>query len=164
MDGQALRRLCEPRSHPLSGACLSPPLAVVWLVWMPLFTVVYVFVEAWEPWESFVFVATCISTIGSGNVAPRTQSGRLLTIICGLGGIPLTFGAIAWVGEVSLHIIELQLKLVAKKCHKGAPVTKKQRVLMCFNLLIGVYLHAVLIYCLLEGWTVRARKPFSASR
>ena len=127
---------------------------IVWLVWMPLFTVVYVFVEEWEPWQAFVFVATCISTIGSGNVAPTTQTGRLLTIVCGLVGIPLTFGAIAWVGQVSLHIVELQLKLASKIFRKGRPVANKMRVMACFNLLIGVYLHAVIVYSVAEEWPV----------
>ena len=123
-------------------------------VWFPVWTAIFMHAEGWEAWHSFVFVGTCISTIGSGNIAPVTPAGRLLTVFCGLGGIPLVFGAIAWVGEVSLFLMEPVLKLVCKLFLKGTPVTNKMRLIACLQLMIGFFIHAVIVYCIAEGWSV----------
>lgn len=40
-----------------------------------------------------------------------TPLGRILVLPCGLVGIPLVLGSLAWVGQLTLHIIEHGLKL-----------------------------------------------------
>ena len=93
-------------------------LTLLWVVWIPLFSLAYHHVEGWPYWEAFVFVATVVSTIGSGNTVPVTPAGRLLCILCGLVGIPLTLGSVVWVGHITIFIIEMQLKLFSKVFRK----------------------------------------------
>ncbi|CAD6198138.1 unnamed protein product [Caenorhabditis auriculariae] len=57
---------------------------------------VYVF---WTVMDSVLFCFTVITTIGYGNVAPRTFYGRLFVILYGLVGVPFTMLAIANLGK-----------------------------------------------------------------
>ncbi|PIO57253.1 Ion channel [Teladorsagia circumcincta] len=56
-------------------------------------------VEPWSFMDSLLFAFTVITTIGYGNVAPRTFGGRLFVIGYGLIGIPFTLLAIADLGK-----------------------------------------------------------------
>ena len=123
----------------------------VWGVWIPLSSVLFGFVENWTWWEAFVFVATCVSTIGSGHIVPVTETGRLLVIPCGMIGIPLVFGAVAWVGHVTLHIMELVLKKVRGK-EKEIPTALKVKVFIPFILIF--FFHCVAVYVYMESWTI----------
>ncbi|KJH46098.1 Ion channel [Dictyocaulus viviparus] len=53
----------------------------------------------WTLMDSVLFCFTVITTIGYGNVAPRTFNGRLFVILYGLIGIPFTMLAIANLGK-----------------------------------------------------------------
>ncbi|ULT93638.1 hypothetical protein L3Y34_003260 [Caenorhabditis briggsae] len=56
-------------------------------------------VAEWSFMDSLLFAFTVITTIGYGNVAPRTFGGRLFVIGYGLIGIPFTLLAIADLGK-----------------------------------------------------------------
>ncbi|CAA19494.2 Potassium channel domain-containing protein [Caenorhabditis elegans] len=56
-------------------------------------------VSEWSFMDSLLFAFTVITTIGYGNVAPRTFGGRLFVIGYGLIGIPFTLLAIADLGK-----------------------------------------------------------------
>ncbi|GMS97745.1 hypothetical protein PENTCL1PPCAC_19920 [Pristionchus entomophagus] len=53
----------------------------------------------WKWTDSVLFCFTVITTIGYGNVAPRTFEGRLFVIFYGLIGVPFTMLAIANLGK-----------------------------------------------------------------
>ncbi|GMR63255.1 hypothetical protein PMAYCL1PPCAC_33450, partial [Pristionchus mayeri] len=60
------------------------------------------------PWsfvDALLFTFTVITTIGYGNVAPRTFEGRLFVIFYGLVGIPFTLLAIADLGKFLSEIM-----------------------------------------------------------
>ncbi|KJH48520.1 Ion channel [Dictyocaulus viviparus] len=64
--------------------------------------------EEIKPWsfvDSLLFAFTVITTIGYGNVAPRTFSGRLFVIVYGFIGIPFTLLAIADLGKFLSEIM-----------------------------------------------------------
>ena len=125
-----------------------------WFVWLPSFTAIYVAIEGFEPWQSFIFVHSTITTIGFGNTVPITPLGRIMTVVCGLVGIPLVFGAIAYIGHILLQTIEPLLKLFSKAFLNGQKVTQKMRVIVCIALTLVIYFHAVAVYCLAEDWSV----------
>ncbi|EFO92061.1 CRE-EGL-23 protein [Caenorhabditis remanei] len=56
-------------------------------------------IAEWSFMDSLLFAFTVITTIGYGNVAPRTFGGRLFVIGYGLIGIPFTLLAIADLGK-----------------------------------------------------------------
>ncbi|CAB3409660.1 unnamed protein product [Caenorhabditis bovis] len=62
-------------------------------------------IEAWSFMDSLLFAFTVITTIGYGNVAPRTFGGRFFVIVYGLVGIPFTLLAIADLGKFISEIM-----------------------------------------------------------
>ncbi|XP_078505907.1 potassium channel subfamily K member 2 isoform X1 [Lissotriton helveticus] len=53
----------------------------------------------WDLGSSFFFAGTVITTIGFGNVSPRTEGGKIFCIIYALLGIPLFGFLLAGVGD-----------------------------------------------------------------
>ncbi|KAF8371491.1 egl-23 [Pristionchus pacificus] len=62
-------------------------------------------VVPWSFVDALLFTFTVITTIGYGNVAPRTFEGRLFVIFYGLVGIPFTLLAIADLGKFLSEIM-----------------------------------------------------------
>ncbi|KHN77956.1 TWiK family of potassium channels protein 9 [Toxocara canis] len=60
----------------------------------------------WSLMDSILFCFTVITTIGYGNVAPKTTEGRLFVIIYGLIGIPFTMLAIANLGKFLAEMLK----------------------------------------------------------
>ncbi|KAJ4939072.1 hypothetical protein JOQ06_028534 [Pogonophryne albipinna] len=51
----------------------------------------------WNWPNAVIFAATVITTIGYGNIAPKTPSGRVFCIFYGLFGVPL---CLTWISEL----------------------------------------------------------------
>ncbi|GMS81175.1 hypothetical protein PENTCL1PPCAC_3350, partial [Pristionchus entomophagus] len=62
-------------------------------------------VAPWSFVDALLFTFTVITTIGYGNVSPRTFEGRLFVIFYGLVGIPFTLLAIADLGKFLSEIM-----------------------------------------------------------
>ncbi|KAK6748594.1 hypothetical protein RB195_001299 [Necator americanus] len=62
--------------------------------------------EYWSVMDSVLFCFTVITTIGYGNVAPRTFNGRLFVILYGLVGVPFTMLAIANLGKFLATVLK----------------------------------------------------------
>ncbi|KAJ1346843.1 hypothetical protein KIN20_001753 [Parelaphostrongylus tenuis] len=62
--------------------------------------------DYWSLMDSVLFCFTVITTIGYGNVAPRTFNGRIFVILYGLVGIPFTMLAIANLGKFLATILK----------------------------------------------------------
>lgn len=56
--------------------------------------------------DSVLFCYTVITTIGYGNVAPRTFNGRIFVILYGLVGVPFTMLAIANLGKFLATVLK----------------------------------------------------------
>ncbi|KAK6039518.1 Ion channel [Cooperia oncophora] len=62
--------------------------------------------EYWTLMDSVLFCYTVITTIGYGNVAPRTFNGRIFVILYGLIGVPFTMLAIANLGKFLATVLK----------------------------------------------------------
>ncbi|VDO23988.1 unnamed protein product [Haemonchus placei] len=71
-------------------------------------------VEPWSFMDSLLFAFTVITTIGYGNVAPRSFGGRLFVIGYGLVGIPFTLLAIADLGKFLSEMMSKWSKAAVK--------------------------------------------------
>ncbi|KAE9416531.1 hypothetical protein Angca_008936, partial [Angiostrongylus cantonensis] len=71
-------------------------------------------IEAWSFVESLLFTFTVITTIGYGNVAPRTFEGRVFVICYGFIGIPFTLLAIADLGKFLSELMTKCTKILER--------------------------------------------------
>ncbi|PIO66207.1 Ion channel [Teladorsagia circumcincta] len=62
--------------------------------------------DYWTLMDSVLFCYTVITTIGYGNVAPRTFNGRIFVILYGLVGVPFTMLAIANLGKFLATVLK----------------------------------------------------------
>ncbi|VDM98110.1 unnamed protein product [Thelazia callipaeda] len=68
----------------------------------------------WSIMDSVVFCFTIITTIGYGNVAPKTMEGRLFVIAYSIFGLPFTMLTIASLGKFITGNLTNITKLVTK--------------------------------------------------
>ncbi|VDK86782.1 unnamed protein product, partial [Litomosoides sigmodontis] len=68
----------------------------------------------WSLMDAIVFCFTVITTIGYGNVAPKTMEGRLFVIAYGVVGIPFTMLAIASLGKFLAEILKGITQLITR--------------------------------------------------
>ncbi|TRY86331.1 hypothetical protein DNTS_016135 [Danionella cerebrum] len=105
-------------------------------------------------WENAViFAATVITTIGYGNVAPKTTGGRLFCILYGLCGIPL---CLTWISELGTFFGGRTKRLSQVLLHKGLTVRKVQFICTIVFLLWGFLVHLVIpafVFMFFENWT-----------
>ncbi|KAJ1364374.1 Potassium channel sub K member 18, variant 2 [Parelaphostrongylus tenuis] len=105
-------------------------------------------IEIWSFVDSLLFAFTVITTIGYGNVAPRTIEGRFFVIGYGLIGIPFTLLVIADLGKFLSELMTKCSKIVGKikkrlqgewqtgtrlkrsRCHSSRKATDKHRKML----------------------------------
>lgn len=68
--------------------------------------------EKWTILQAVFFASTVCTTIGYGNIVPKTFEGRLFCIIFAIIGIPFTLTVIADYGNLFANSVSL----IAKKC------------------------------------------------
>ncbi|XP_013417299.1 TWiK family of potassium channels protein 9-like [Lingula anatina] len=84
----------------------------------------------WSFWSGIYFVATVVSTIGYGNIAPKTVWGRVMTMFTAIIGIPLTLVLLAKVADRVCAALHKLYKLTNKihccipKCRREKPRKK----------------------------------------
>ncbi|XP_056142706.1 potassium channel subfamily K member 5-like [Lampris incognitus] len=110
-------------------------------------------IKTWDWSNSVIFAATIVTTIGYGNVAPKTINGRVFCIMYGLCGIPL---CLVWISELGSFFGDRAKRLSQILIRKGIAVKKVQFICTALFLLWGLFVHLVIppiIFMSLEGWS-----------
>ncbi|XP_026071288.1 potassium channel subfamily K member 5-like [Carassius auratus] len=107
----------------------------------------------WNWPNAVIFAATVITTIGYGNIAPKTPSGRVFCIFYGLFGVPLCF---TWISELGKFFGGRAKHLGQYLTKKGVTLRRTQFTCTAVFLLWGVLVHLVIppfVFMSQEGWT-----------
>ncbi|TRY90098.1 hypothetical protein DNTS_031596 [Danionella cerebrum] len=96
------------------------------------------YTSRWDPSNAFFFCGTIITTIGFGNISPKTRGGQLFCIFYALMGIPMFGILLAGVGD---HLGTLLRRAVGKIetlfLRKGVKPTSVRVISAVFSILIG---------------------------
>ncbi|KAL3060398.1 hypothetical protein OYC64_014869 [Pagothenia borchgrevinki] len=109
--------------------------------------------NTWDWGNSVIFAATIVTTIGYGNVAPKTQGGRVFCILYGLCGIPL---CLVWISQLGSFFGDRAKRLSQVLIHKKVSVKKVQFTCTALFLLWGLVVHLVIppfVFMSIEGWS-----------
>ncbi|KAM8868824.1 potassium channel subfamily K member 5b [Spinachia spinachia] len=109
--------------------------------------------NSWDWANSVIFAATIVTTIGYGNVSPKTKGGRMFCILYGLCGIPL---CLVWISELGSFFGDRAKRLSQVLIRKGVSVKKVQFICTALFLLWGLFFHLLippLVFRSLEGWS-----------
>ncbi|XP_034084130.1 potassium channel subfamily K member 5b [Gymnodraco acuticeps] len=109
--------------------------------------------NTWDWGNSIIFAATIVTTIGYGNVAPKTQGGRVFCILYGLCGIPL---CLVWISQLGSFFGDRAKRLSQVLIHKKVSVKKVQFTCTALFLLWGLVVHLVIppfVFMSIEGWS-----------
>nr|4RUF_A Chain A, Potassium channel subfamily K member 4 [Homo sapiens]4RUF_B Chain B, Potassium channel subfamily K member 4 [Homo sapiens] len=113
--------------------------------------------SAWDLGSAFFFSGTIITTIGYGNVALRTDAGRLFCIFYALVGIPLFGILLAGVGDrlgSSLRHGIGHIEAIFLKWHVPPELVRVLSAMLF--LLIGCLLFVLtptFVFCYMEDWS-----------
>ncbi|KAM9789021.1 potassium channel subfamily K member 4 [Neosynchiropus ocellatus] len=116
------------------------------------------FVSQWDLASAFFFSGTVITTIGFGNISPKTEGGQLFCIFYALVGIPLFGILLAGVGD---HLGTGLRKTVAKieklflKWRVSPTIVRVISAVL--SILLGCLLFVavpILVFKEVEGWTL----------
>lgn len=109
--------------------------------------------NSWDWANSVIFAATIVTTIGYGNVAPKTKGGRVFCILYGLCGIPL---CLVWISELGSFFGDRTKRLSQVMIRKGVSVKKVQFTCIALFLLWGLIVHLVIppfVFMSIEEWS-----------
>ncbi|XP_061824486.1 potassium channel subfamily K member 5a [Nerophis lumbriciformis] len=107
----------------------------------------------WNWPNAVIFAATVITTIGYGNIAPKTSTGRVFCIFYGLFGVPL---CLTWISELGKFFGGRAKHFGQYLTKKGFSLRKAQFTCTAIFLLWGLLIHLVLppfVFMSQEGWT-----------
>ncbi|TRZ04358.1 hypothetical protein DNTS_015170 [Danionella cerebrum] len=107
----------------------------------------------WNWPNAVIFAATVITTIGYGNISPKTPTGRVFCIFYGLFGVPLCF---TWISELGKFFGGRAKHFGQHLIKKGVTLRKTQLTCTALFLLWGVLVHLLippLVFMSQEGWT-----------
>ncbi|KAM9722965.1 potassium channel subfamily K member 5-like [Menidia menidia] len=109
--------------------------------------------NTWDWANSVIFAATIVTTIGYGNVAPKTKGGRIFCILYGLCGIPL---CLVWISELGSFFGDRAKRLSQVLIRRGVSVKKVQFTCTALFLLWGLLVHLLIppfVFMSVEGWS-----------
>uniref|UniRef100_A0A8B9SLV2 Potassium two pore domain channel subfamily K member 5 n=1 Tax=Anas platyrhynchos TaxID=8839 RepID=A0A8B9SLV2_ANAPL len=108
----------------------------------------------WNWPNAVIFAATVITTIGYGNVSPKTPSGRLFCIFYGLFGVPL---CLTWISALGKFFGGRAKRLGQFLTKRGVSLVRGKHKLHATAIFIvwGVLVHLVIppfVFMVTEGW------------
>ncbi|XP_018606119.1 potassium channel subfamily K member 5 [Scleropages formosus] len=107
----------------------------------------------WNWPNAVIFAATVITTIGYGNIAPKTPSGRVFCIFYGLFGVPL---CLTWISELGKFFGGRAKHLGQYLTKRGASTRKAQFICTAIFILWGLLVHLLIppfVFMSQEGWS-----------
>ncbi|XP_063774914.1 potassium channel subfamily K member 5 [Pseudophryne corroboree] len=107
----------------------------------------------WNWPNAVIFAATVITTIGYGNIAPKTSPGRLFCIFYGLFGVPL---CLTWISALGKFFGGRAKRLGQFLTKRGVTLRKAQITCTAIFIFWGVLVHLVIppfIFMKTEGWS-----------
>ncbi|XP_078254893.1 potassium channel subfamily K member 5a isoform X2 [Rhinoraja longicauda] len=107
----------------------------------------------WNWPNAVIFAATVITTIGYGNISPKTSPGRLFCIFYGLFGAPL---CLSWISALGKFFGGRAKKLGEALTRKGLSPRKAQITCTAIFIVWGVLVHLVVppfVFKAIEGWS-----------
>ncbi|XP_051030416.1 potassium channel subfamily K member 5 [Phodopus roborovskii] len=106
----------------------------------------------WNWPNAMIFAATVITTIGYGNVAPKTPAGRLFCVFYGLFGVPL---CLTWISALGKFFGGRAKRLGQFLTRRGVSLRKAQITCTAIFIVWGVLVHLVIppfVFMVTEKW------------
>ncbi|XP_030009744.1 potassium channel subfamily K member 4 [Sphaeramia orbicularis] len=116
------------------------------------------FVSQWDLASAFFFSGTVITTIGFGNISPKTYGGQLFCIFYALVGIPLFGILLAGVGDhlgTGLRKAVLKVETLFLKWRVSPTIVRVISAVL--SILLGCLLFVavpIFVFQEVEGWTL----------
>ncbi|RXM37323.1 Potassium channel subfamily K member 5 [Acipenser ruthenus] len=107
----------------------------------------------WNWPNAVIFAATVITTIGYGNIAPKTSPGRVFCIFYGLFGVPL---CLTWISALGKFFGGRAKHLGQFLTKRGVSLRKAQFTCTAIFVVWGVLVHLVMppfVFMVTEGWS-----------
>ncbi|XP_070699857.1 potassium channel subfamily K member 4 [Pempheris klunzingeri] len=118
----------------------------------------FTFVSQWDLASAFFFSGTIITTIGFGNISPKTEGGQLFCIFYALVGIPMFGILLAGVGDhlgTGLRKTVAKIETLFRKWKVSPTIVRVISALL--SILLGCLLFVavpILVFQEVEGWTL----------
>ncbi|KAI5766815.1 KCNK5 [Gulo gulo luscus] len=106
----------------------------------------------WNWPNAMIFAATVITTIGYGNVAPKTPAGRLFCVFYGLFGVPL---CLTWISALGKFFGGRAKRLGQFLTKRGVSLRQAQITCTAIFIVWGVLVHLVIppfVFMVTEEW------------
>ncbi|MBN3273041.1 KCNK5 protein, partial [Polyodon spathula] len=107
----------------------------------------------WNWPNAVIFAATVITTIGYGNIAPKTSPGRVFCIFYGLFGVPL---CLTWISALGKFFGGRAKHLGQFLTKRGVSLRKAQFTCTAIFVIWGALVHLVIppfVFMVTEGWS-----------
>ncbi|XP_062602818.1 potassium channel subfamily K member 16-like [Saccostrea cucullata] len=107
----------------------------------------------WDFIGSFSFVVTVVTTIGYGNLAPKTYPGKVALVVYALIGIPITLIMLNYLGQILTRLSTRVNK--CKLCSAKPLVNKILNMVLIVTLgLTILFILPASVFSYVEDWTV----------
>ncbi|CAL8282066.1 unnamed protein product [Arctogadus glacialis] len=116
------------------------------------------FTSQWDLASAFFFSGTIITTIGFGNISPKTEGGQLFCICYALVGIPMFGFLLVGVGDhlgTGLRKVILKIETLFLKWRVSPTIVRVISAVL--SILLGVVLFVavpIFVFQEVEGWTL----------